>query len=92
MLIVASSFHLLSGMSVSSSTMFVPVVLSALSPLFIFLLVHKITRNKKVSLISSLFFSVLPPVIYNYSQPKPETLGIFLFLFILLSFLSLPKS
>ncbi|MFW5927577.1 MAG: hypothetical protein ACOCSL_00135 [Thermoplasmatota archaeon] len=82
MLIVASSFHLLSGISVTSSTMFVPVVLSALSPLFIFLLVNKITRNKKVSLISSLFFSVLPPVIYNYSQPKPETLGVLLFLFI----------
>ena len=83
MLIIASSFHLLSGMSVTSSTMFVPVVLSALSPLFIFLLVYKITRNKKVSLLSSVFFTVLPPVIYNYSQPKPETLGVFIFIFIL---------
>lgn len=83
MLIVASSFHLLSGLSVTSSTMFIPVVLSALSPLFIFLLVHKITRNKKASLISALFFAVLPPVIYNYSQPKPETLGVLIFIFIL---------
>jgi len=83
MLIVASSFHLLSGFPVTSSTLFIPVVLSALSPLFIFLLTHKITRNKKASILASLFFAALPPVIYNYSQPKPETLGVLIFLFLL---------
>ncbi|MFW6072001.1 MAG: hypothetical protein ACOC6U_00715 [Thermoplasmatota archaeon] len=89
MLIVSSSFHLLTGLPVTSSTMFVPVILSALSPLFIFLLAHKITRNKKPSLISALFFTVLPPVIYNYSQPKPETLGVLIFLFLLTTIISL---
>jgi len=74
---------MLSGADLFYSTMFVPVLISALSPLFVFLIVNKLMDDWRPAILSSFFFSTLPPVIYGYSQPRPETLGFFFFAFIL---------
>jgi len=65
------------------SMMFVPVVISALSPLFVFLIVHRVMNDWRPAILSAFFFTSLPPLIYGYSQPRPETLGFFFMLLIL---------
>ncbi|MEF8874520.1 MAG: hypothetical protein V5A88_07620, partial [Candidatus Thermoplasmatota archaeon] len=83
MFILGGAFSLLSGADLISSVMFVPVVISGLSPLFLFLIVQKLMEDWRPAILSAFFFAGLPPVIYSYSQPKPETLGFFLLTFIL---------
>lgn len=83
MFIVSGSFHILSGVDIFTSSLFVPVLINALAPLFLFLIVHNVMDDWRPALFSSLFFTTLPPIIYAYSQPRPETIGFFLFLFIL---------
>ncbi len=61
-----------------------PLILSAAVPLMVFLLAHRITNSAKASLASALFLALLAPFVYNFSQPKPETIGFFLMLFIML--------
>ncbi len=81
--ILGGSFSLLSGSDLIFSTTFIPVLISGFLPLFVFLIVHKLMDDHRPALLSALFLSALPPVIYSYSQPKPETLGFFLMLFVL---------
>ncbi len=83
MFILAGSFSMLSGADLIFSTTFIPVLISGLSPLFVFLMVHKLMDDHRPALLSAFFLSGLPPIIYSYSQPKPETLGFFLMLFVL---------
>ncbi len=80
---LAGSFHLLTGVGVHNSVSFTPVILSSLVPLVVFQLVHKISRHKIASLLSAAFLTFIVPFVYSYSQPKPETLGFFLMIFIL---------
>lgn len=60
------------------------LLLSSAVPLVIFILTHRITQDERMALMSAGFLAVLAPFVYNYSQPKPETLGFFLMLLILL--------
>ncbi len=83
MFILGGGFHLLSGVDLLRSTMFVPVVVSALSPLFVFMIVHRVMDDWRPAIFSAFFFTSLPPIIYGYSHPRPETLGFFLMLLIL---------
>jgi len=83
MFILGGGFHLLSGVDLMRSMMFVPVVISALSPLFVFVIVHRVMDDWRPAILSAFFFTSLPPLIYGYSQPRPETLGFFLMLLIL---------
>ncbi len=83
MFVLGGGFHLLSGADLMRSMMFVPVVISALSPLFVFMIVHKVMDDWRPAILSAFFFISLPPIIYAYSQPRPETLGFFLMLLIL---------
>jgi len=92
MFILGGGFHLLSGIDLMRSMVFIPVVISALSPLFVFLVVHKIMDDWRPAVLSAFFFTSLPPIIYGYSQPRPETLGFFFMLLILsLSITSLER-
>jgi len=81
--ILGGGFHLLSGVDLVHSMVFVPVVFSALSPLFVFLIVKKVMDDWRPAILSAFFFTVLPPLIYGYSHPRPETLGFFFMLLIL---------
>ncbi len=81
--IVGGSFSLLTGADIQGSLLFVPIVIGAFSPLFIFILTHRLTRSAKPAVLASLFFTCIPPVIYHYSQTKPETLAFFILTFIL---------
>ncbi len=77
MFILGGGFHLLSGTDIITSTMFVPVIISAFSPLFIFVIVHKVMADWRSAILSAFFFTCLPPLIYAFSQPRPETVGFF---------------
>ena len=81
--ILTGTFKMLSGQSVLSSTVFYPIILSSFVPLLVFVLVHRITKNWKPALLSGLFLTTIAPFVYNYSQPKPETIGFFLMVLIL---------
>ncbi|MFW5945595.1 MAG: hypothetical protein ACOCSJ_00520 [Candidatus Natronoplasma sp.] len=83
MFILGGGFHLLSGVDLMRSMMFVPVVISALSPLFVFMIVHRVMDDWRPAIVSAFFFTSLPPIIYGLSQPRPETLGFFFMLLIL---------
>lgn len=83
MFILGGSFHLLSETNLFHSVTFIPVLISSLSPLFLFLIAHKIMKNWRPAVLSAFLFSVLPPLNYAYSQPRPETTGFFFFLLIL---------
>jgi len=83
MFILGGSFSMLSGADLIYSATFLPVLVSGLSPLFVFLMVNKLMNDHRPALLSALFLAGLPPIIYSYSQPKPETLGFFLMLFVL---------
>ncbi len=80
MFILGGGFHLLSGIDIIRSMVFVPVVISAFSPLFIFVIVHKVMDDWRPAIISTFFFTCLPPLIYAFSQPRPETMGFFFML------------
>ncbi len=81
--ILGGGFHLLSGVDLIGSFMFVPVVVSALSPLFVFMIVHRVMNDWRPAILSAFLLTSLPPLIYGYSQPRPETLGFYLMLLIL---------
>ncbi len=81
---LSGSFHILTDVGVYHSVNFVPVILSSFVPLVAFLLAYRITLSKKASLLASAFLTLIVPFVYSYSQPKPETLGFFLLIFILL--------
>ncbi|MFO8110135.1 MAG: hypothetical protein R6U17_06435 [Thermoplasmata archaeon] len=80
---LSGSFHLLTGIGVYESVSFTPVILSSLVPLIVFLLVYRISLHKTASLLSAAFLTFIVPFVYSHSQPKPETLGFFLMVFIL---------
>ncbi|MBS3790308.1 MAG: hypothetical protein KGY66_05265 [Candidatus Thermoplasmatota archaeon] len=83
MFILGGGFHLLSGIDLIRSMMFIPVVISALSPLFVFLIVYRVMDDWRPGILSAFLFTTLPPLIYGYSNPRPETLGFFLMLLVL---------
>ncbi len=83
MFIIGGAFSLLSGTDLIHSATFIPVLISALSPLFVFLIVNKLMDDWRPAILSTFFFTTVPPVVYAYSQPRPETLGFFFFAFIL---------
>ncbi|MBS3816326.1 MAG: hypothetical protein KGY76_02045 [Candidatus Thermoplasmatota archaeon] len=83
MFILGGSFHLLTGTDLIISTTFIPVLISGFSPLFVFLIVHKLMDDWRPAILSTFFFAALPPIIYSYSQPRPETIGFFLMALIL---------
>jgi len=85
MFILGGGFHLLSGVDLIRSVVFVPVILSALSPILVFLIVRKVMDDWRPGILSAFLFSSLPPLIYGYSQPRPETVGFF-FMLLILSF------
>ncbi len=72
------------GIHVFDAVQLAPLLLSTIVPLMVFLLAHRITYSVKASLSSAIFLTLLSPFVYNFSQPKPETIGFFLMLFILL--------
>lgn len=84
MFTVSGSLNLLTGTPLVPSVVVIPALISSFVPLFVFLLVYKVTSNEKTSLASAAFLTVLAPFVYNYSQPKPETVGFFLVLLLLL--------
>ncbi|MFW6145112.1 MAG: hypothetical protein ACOC55_06015, partial [Candidatus Natronoplasma sp.] len=81
--ILSGAFSSLSGADLTHSFNFTSVLISGLSPLFVFLIVHKLMNDWRPAILSSFYFAALPPLIYSYSQPKPETLGFFFLTFIL---------
>ncbi|MFP4609121.1 MAG: ArnT family glycosyltransferase [Candidatus Aenigmatarchaeota archaeon] len=81
--ILSGAFSSLSGADLTHSFNFTSVLISGLSPLFVFLIVHKLMDDWRPAILSSFYFAALPPLIYSYSQPKPETLGFFFLTFIL---------
>ncbi|MFP4185483.1 MAG: hypothetical protein ACOCTN_00450 [Candidatus Natronoplasma sp.] len=87
MFILGGGFHILSGVDIIRSMVFVPVVLSAFSPLFVFLIVRKVMGDWRPGILSAFLFTTLPPLIYGYSHPRPETLGFF-FMVLILSFIT----
>ena len=89
--ILSGSFVLTTEVSILRSTLFIPVIISSFVPLLVFLISHRITKSWKPSLISSIFLSVAAPFVYNYSQPKPETLGFFLMAVLLIFFLTISQ-
>ncbi|MFO7792494.1 MAG: hypothetical protein R6W73_05875 [Candidatus Saliniplasma sp.] len=91
MFVLSGTFSLTTNVSILSSTVFLPVIISSFVPLLVFLISHKITRKWKPSLISSIFLSLVAPFVYNYSQPKPETLGFFLMTVFLIFFVTLSR-
>ncbi|MFW5927781.1 MAG: hypothetical protein ACOCSL_01165 [Thermoplasmatota archaeon] len=90
--VLSGSLSSITGISVLSSTVFLPVIVSSFVPLFVFLIAYKITIEWKSALLSSFFLSVVAPFVYNYSQPKPETLGFFLMALLLIFFVFLSKN
>lgn len=80
---LSGAFHLLTGVNVHGSVSTAPIALSLLTPLLIFLVVHRITFQKNMALLSAALMTFFAPIVYNYSQPKPETLGFFLMVFLL---------
>jgi len=91
MFVLSGSFVLISGTSTLESTVFLPVILSSFVPLMVFLVSYKITKRWKPSLIASIFLSVVAPFVYNHSQPKPETVGVFIMMILLICFVMLSK-
>ncbi len=91
MFVLSGSFYLTSNTSLLDSTTFIPVIISSFVPLLVFLLSYKITKSWRPSLVSSMFLGVLAPFVYNYSQPKPETVGFFLMAVLLVFFIILSK-
>ena len=81
----------MAGMHIFHSVAFASLILSTFIPLSIFLISHKITGDVRSSLYSALFLSMLAPFIYSISQPKPETVGFFIMLIIILMSVMLTK-
>jgi len=80
----SGGLHLTTTIPLQITTVLFPAVLSSLTIIFIFVLVHSITKKVKGSLVSAFFLSILAPFVYNYSQPKPETVGFFLMVLLLI--------
>ncbi len=89
--IISSSASMLTGMDVLYSVNFFSPIIGAFGVLVIFLITHKITSEPKMSLFASGFFGVIIPLVYNHSQPKPETLAFFIMLLFLLLCLMVEK-
>lgn len=91
MFIIGGSVNLLTPTSIINSTTFTPILISSFVPLLSFVLTHKIIRSWKCAFLSSGFLTILAPFVYNYSQPKPETIGFFLMVLILTSIIVLSR-
>ncbi len=90
MFILGGSTHF-AGVPVFAAVQLPTLIVSTMVPVLIFLLAHRLTEDIRASLLSAVFLTVLAPFVYNYSQPKPETLGFFFMLLILLLFMMLTK-
>ncbi len=80
----SGGLHLTTTIPLQITTVLFPAVLSSFTISFIFILVHSVTKKVRVSLVSALFLSILAPFVYNYSQPKPETVGFFVMVLLLI--------
>lgn len=83
MFILGGSVHF-SGVHLFEAVQLPTLIVSTMVPILVFLMAHQLTRDARISLLSAIFLTVLAPFVYNFSQPKPETLGFFLMLLILL--------
>ncbi len=88
MFVLGGSTHLI-GVPLFTALQLPTLIVSTIVPIVIFLMTHRLTEDTRAALLSAIFLTVLAPFVYNYSQPKPETLGFFLMILILLLYMML---
>jgi hypothetical protein len=79
--------HLVTGIDIITLMPKLTPIFGGLSVLIFYFIAHKIINNKKIALLSTLFFAFLPFHVYQTSHASPLTMGHFFIMISLFLFL-----
>lgn len=89
--LVNAFFHWLTGLDVLIIMPKLTPIFGGLSVVIFYFVVNELTENKKIALLSCLFFAVMPFHVYQTSHASPLTLGHFFIILSLFNFIKFRK-
>ena len=89
--VINAFFHWLTGLDVLIIMPKLTPIFGGLSVIIFYFVVNELTENKKIALLSCLFFAVMPFHVYQTSHASPLTLGHFFIMLSLFNFIKFRK-